>query len=74
MGVEKKNQIIYKLVIRSKKLIVLISFLFISACSSVPKNTSNSCSIFSEKYFWYKHAKKNREEMGYPSLFTTSNH
>ena len=52
--------------IRSKKLIVLISFLFISACSSVPKNTSNSCSIFSEKYFWYKHAKKTEKKWGTP--------
>ena len=54
--------------IRSKKLIVLISFLFIfiSACSSVPKNTANSCSIFSEKYFWYKHAKKTEKKWGTP--------
>ena len=52
--------------IRSKKLIVLISFLFISACSSVPKNTVNSCSIFSEKYFWYKHAKKTEKKWGTP--------
>ena len=52
--------------IRSKKLIVLISFLLISACSSVPKNTSDSCSIFSEKYFWYKHAKKTEKKWGTP--------
>ena len=52
--------------IRSKKLIVLISFLFVSACSSVPKNTANSCSIFSEKYFWYKHAKKTEKKWGTP--------
>ena len=52
--------------IRSKKLIVLISFLLISACSSVPKNTSDGCSIFSEKYFWYKHAKKTEKKWGTP--------
>ena len=52
--------------IRSKKLRILISFLFISACSSVPKNTANSCSIFSEKYFWYKHAKKTEKKWGTP--------
>ena len=52
--------------IRSKKLIVFISFLFISACSSVPKNTANSCSIFTEKYFWYKHAKKTEKKWGTP--------
>ena len=55
--------------IRSKKLIVLISFLLISACSSVPKNTSDGCSIFSEKYFWYKHAKKTEEKWGTPIYF-----
>ena len=31
---------------------------FLSSCSSIPKNTQNSCEIFSEKYLWYKHAKK----------------
>jgi hypothetical protein len=40
--------------------------LFISACSSVPKNTSNSCSIFNERYLWYKHVKKTEEKWGTP--------
>ena len=40
--------------------------LFISSCSSVPQNTSNSCSIFNEKYLWYKHAKKTEEKWGTP--------
>ena len=52
--------------IRSKKLIVLFSFLLVSACSSVPKNSSDGCSIFSEKYFWYKHAKKTEKKWGTP--------
>ena len=38
--------------------ILLIVFLFISACSSIPKNTADGCSIFSERYLWYKHAVK----------------
>ena len=45
---------------------LLIIILFISACSSVPKNTSNSCSIFSERYLWYKHAKKTEKKWGTP--------
>ena len=36
----------------------LIVLLFLSACSSIPKNTKNSCDIFSERYLWYKHAVK----------------
>ena len=54
------------MVIRSKKLIILFSFLFLSACASVPKNTADGCSIFSEKYFWYKHAKKTEKKWGTP--------
>jgi hypothetical protein len=53
-------------VIRYK--ILLLSFLLsiISACSSVPKNTADGCSIFSEKYFWYKHSKKAEKKWGTP--------
>ena len=50
--------------IRFNKLIIL--FLFISACSSVPKNTADGCSIFSERYFWYKHVKKTEKKWGTP--------
>ena len=45
-------------------LILLI--LFISACSSIPKNTSDSCSIFDERYLWYKYAKKTEKKWGTP--------
>ncbi|MDA7697836.1 lytic transglycosylase [Candidatus Pelagibacter sp.] len=41
-------------------------FLLISACSSVPKNTSNSCSIFNERYLWFKHTKKVEQKWGTP--------
>ena len=47
------------------KLLLLI-FLIISACSSIPKNTSDGCSIFSERYLWYKHAKKTEKKWGTP--------
>ena len=52
--------------IRFNKLIILFSFLFISACSSIPKNTADGCSIFSERYLWYKHAKKTERKWGTP--------
>ena len=51
--------------LKKKGLIVLIIF-FLSACSSIPKNASNSCSIFEEKYLWYKHAKKAEKKWGTP--------
>ena len=38
----------------------------LSSCSSIPTNTSNSCSIFNERYLWYKHAKKSEEKWGTP--------
>ena len=44
----------------------VILFLFTSACSSIPKNTANSCSIFNERYLWYKHAKKTEKKWGTP--------
>ena len=47
------------------KLLLLI-FLIISACSSIPKNTSDGCSIFSERYLWYKYAKKTERKWGTP--------
>ncbi len=40
--------------------------LFLSSCASIPNNTYNSCAIFSEKYLWYKHAKKTKKKWGTP--------
>ena len=49
------------------KISFLLIFLFlISACSSIPSNTSNSCKIFDERYLWYKHAKKSEQKWGTP--------
>ena len=53
--------------------ILKINFLFvliilISGCSSVPKNTADGCSIFNERYMWYKHAKKARKKNGEPQF------
>ncbi len=49
-----------------KKSFILFIIFFLSACSSIPKNASNSCSIFEEKYLWYKHAKKTEKKWGTP--------
>jgi len=53
-------------VIRKNKLLFLFIFFLISACSSIPKNTADGCSIFSERYLWYKHAKKTEKKWGTP--------
>ena len=45
---------------------ILIFFLILSSCSSIPKNTADSCSIFSERYLWYKYAKKTEKKWGTP--------
>ena len=52
--------------IQNKKLLYLILFFLVSACSSIPKNTADGCSIFSERYLWYKHAKKTERKWGTP--------
>ena len=49
-----------------KKSLIFFIIFFLSACSSIPKNASNSCSIFEEKYLWYKHAKKTEKKWGTP--------
>ena len=51
--------------IRKANLYLLI-LLFITACSSIPKNTQNSCAIFEERYLWYKHAKASYKKWGAP--------
>ena len=52
--------------ILNKKLLFIFLFFLISACSSIPKNTADGCSIFYEKYFWYKHIKKTEKKWGVP--------
>ena len=50
--------------LRSKFIILFIFFL--TGCSSIPSNTANSCSIFNERYLWYKYAKKTEQKWGTP--------
>jgi len=52
-------------VIRKTNFYLLI-LLLISACSSIPKNTQNSCEIFEERYLWYKHARASYKKWGAP--------
>ena len=52
--------------ILNKKLLFILLFFLISACSSITKNTADGCSIFSERYLWYKHAKKVEKKWGAP--------
>ena len=52
--------------IHFKKTILILILFILSACSSIPKNTQNSCSIFEERYLWYKHTKASYERWGAP--------
>ena len=52
--------------IRKINLYLLILLFFVAACSSVPKNTKNSCAIFEERYLWYKHTKNVEKKWGVP--------
>ena len=44
----------------------LIFFFIFTSCSSIPKNTKNSCAIFEERYLWYKHTKTSYKKWGAP--------
>ena len=48
------------------KIILILSIVSISACSSIPSNTADGCSIFDERYLWYKFAKKTEKKWGTP--------
>ena len=49
-----------------KNNFVIIIFFVFTGCSSIPSNTANSCQIFDERYFWYKHTKKVEKKWGTP--------
>jgi hypothetical protein len=51
---------------RINNVFFFLLIILISACSSIPKNTSNSCSIFNERYLWYKHTKNTEKKWGTP--------
>ena len=49
-----------------KNKIYFLVFILLTGCSSIPANTANSCSIFNERYLWYKHTKKTEQKWGTP--------
>ena len=49
-----------------KNIFLISLIILISACSSIPQNTANSCSIFDERYLWYKHVKRTEKKWGTP--------
>ena len=49
-----------------RKYFLFFGLLFLTTCSSIPQNTADGCSIFSERYLWYKHAKKTEKKWGTP--------
>ena len=49
-----------------KSKFIILAVLSLTGCSSIPNNTANSCSIFSERYLWYKHTKKVEKKWGTP--------
>jgi len=48
------------------KLLYIVIFSLVASCNSIPKNTENACSIFSERYLWYKYVKNSSEKYGAP--------
>ena len=49
-----------------KNKFIFFIFFLLFGCSSIPSNTANSCSIFDERYLWYKHSKKVEQKWGTP--------
>ena len=52
--------------LKNKNIFLILIFFILVSCSSIPKNTADGCSIFSERYLWYKHAKKAEKKWGTP--------
>ncbi len=52
--------------LNSSNFLIFFFLLILSSCSSIPKNTADGCSIFSDRYLWYKHAKKTEKKWRTP--------
>ena len=48
------------------KFLYFLIFFLLASCNSIPKNAQNACSIFSERYLWYKYVKNSSEKYGVP--------
>ena len=47
-------------------LFILTSFGLLQSCVSTPSHAANACEVFSQKYFWFKAAKKSSEKWNVP--------
>jgi len=53
--------------IRNKfKFLLYFSLLLITSCISAPRDTSNTCLMFTDNYFWYKFVKNSEKKWGAP--------
>jgi len=48
------------------KFLLYLSLLFITSCISAPRDTSNTCLMFTDNYFWYKFVKNSEKKWGAP--------
>tara|TARA_B100001250_G_scaffold151744_1_gene130210 strand:- start:168 stop:779 length:612 start_codon:yes stop_codon:yes gene_type:complete len=55
-----------KLNLNLNSFLIFLLLVLLTSCSSIPKNTADSCSIFSERYLWYKYAKNTEQKWGTP--------
>tara|TARA_B100000315_G_C14509675_1_gene556360 strand:+ start:80 stop:697 length:618 start_codon:yes stop_codon:yes gene_type:complete len=47
-------------------LFIITSFFSLQSCVSTPSNAGSACSVFNQKYFWFKAAKKSSEKWNVP--------
>ena len=52
--------------LKLRNIFLILILITISACSSIPQNTSDGCLIFNERYLWYKHVKSTEKKWGTP--------
>ena len=48
------------------KLFYFVILSLLVSCNTIPKNTENACSIFSQHYLWYKYVKNSSEKYDVP--------
>ena len=47
-------------------LFILTSIASLQSCVSTPSHAANACEVFSQKYFWFKAAKKSSKKWKVP--------
>ncbi|MEY4146183.1 MAG: hypothetical protein RL327_662 [Pseudomonadota bacterium] len=48
------------------KFLLYLSLLIVTSCISAPRDTSNTCLMFTDNYFWYKFVKNSEKKWGAP--------